>query len=231
MKRFLPLLILVITVSMIFAVPLVYAEDKEVKRVEKSTEVLNQIMAIPEESIPSAIFNNAKGVAVLPGVVKVGLILGGKGGYGVLSVRNEDGSWSNPNFIGLAGGGIGLQIGAQATDYILVFKSRKDIDTIVKGKTTLGTDLGVAAGPVGRQATAATDFKTAVYSYSRSKGVFAGVSLEGSTLQINHEANAKYYGKDGITPEDIFANKGVKVPASAQEFKKTLAKHATTPSD
>ena len=230
MKRFLPLLILVITVSMIFAVPLVYAEDKEVKRVEKSTEVLNQIMAIPEESIPSAIFNNAKGVAVLPGVVKVGFILGGKGGYGILSVRNEDGSWSNPNFIGLAGGGIGLQIGAQATDYILVFKSRKDIDTIVKGKTTLGTDLGVAAGPVGRQATAATDFKTAVYSYSRSKGVFAGVSLEGSTLQINHEANAEYYGKEGINPEDIFANKGVKVPPSAQEFKKTLAKH-TTPSD
>ena len=230
MKRLLPLIV-VTALSMVFASSLVYGEEKEVKRVEKSTEVLNQIMAIPEESIPSAIFNNAKGVAVLPGVVKVGLILGGKGGYGVLSVRNEDGSWSNPNFIGLAGGGIGLQIGAQATDYILVFKSRKDIDTIVKGKTTLGTDLGVAAGPVGRQATAATDFKTAVYSYSRSKGVFAGVSLEGSTLQINHEANAKYYGKDGITPEDIFANKGVKVPASAQEFKKTLAKHATTPSD
>ena len=203
MKRSLLLVILVIAVSMIFAFPLVYAEDKEVKRVEESTEVLNEIMAIPEESIPPAIFGHAKGVAVLPGVVKVGLILGGKGGYGVLSVRNEDGSWSNPNFIGLAGGGIGLQIGAQATDYILVFKSRKDIDTIVRGKTTLGTDLGIAAGPVGRQATAATDFKTAVYSYSRSKGVFAGVSLEGSTLQINHEANAKYYGKEGISAEDL----------------------------
>ena len=113
-------------------------------RVETSTQVLNEIMAIPEQGIPPALLRNAKAVAVLPGVIKAGLILGGRGGYGILVVHNEDGSWSNPNFIGLAGGGIGLQIGAQATDFILVFKSRKDVDTIVRGKTTLGADVGVA---------------------------------------------------------------------------------------
>ena len=228
MKKLVSLVVLVAAVSMFFASPLVYAGDKEVKRVETSTQVLNEIMAIPEQSIPPALLSNAKAVAVLPGVIKVGLILGGKGGYGILTVHNEDGSWSNPNFIGLAGGGIGLQIGVQATDFILVFKSRKDVDTIVKGKTTLGADVGVAAGPVGRQAAVATDFKAAIYSYSRSKGLFAGVSLEGATLQIHREGNEKYYGKKGIAPDDIFAGKGVETPPSAVEFKKTLAKYATT---
>jgi lipid-binding SYLF domain-containing protein len=227
MKKLFWVTILVVGLSMISASSLVYASEKEVKRVETSTQVLNEIMAIPEQSIPPALLRNAKAVAVLPGVIKAGLILGGRGGYGILVVHNEDGSWSNPNFIGLAGGGIGLQIGAQATDFILVFKSRKDVDTIVKGKTTLGADVGVAAGPVGRQAAAATDFKAAIYSYSRSKGVFAGVSLEGSTLQMHPEGNERYYGKKGIAPDDIFAGKGVETPPSAVEFKKTLGKYST----
>jgi lipid-binding SYLF domain-containing protein len=208
-----------------------WAESKEASKVESAADVLEEIMAIPEKGIPPSLLDDAHGIAVIPGLIKVGFVVGGRYGTGVLAVREKPGGWSNPVFVSIAGGSVGWQIGAESTDVVLVFKSRKSIDGIMKGKFTLGADAAVAAGPVGRRAEAATDekLKAEIYSYSRSRGLFAGVSLEGSALQIDDEADAAYYGKKGIGPADILSGKGVKAPPSAARLGKALAKHAPGP--
>jgi lipid-binding SYLF domain-containing protein len=207
----------------------VEAGSKEVDKVQAATEVLTELMAIPEKGIAPLLFQNAYGVAVIPAVVKASLVVGGRYGWGVLVVRKKEGGWSNPSFVSLTGGSVGYQIGAQSTDVILVFKSRKSIDGIMQGKFTLGADAAVAAGAVGRQAEAATDLqlKAEIYSYSRSRGLFAGVALEGAALQIDNKSNAAFYGKIGITPADIFTNKAREVPAAATEFKQVLERYST----
>jgi lipid-binding SYLF domain-containing protein len=206
----------------------VEAGSKEVEKVQAATEVLTELMAIPEKGITPILLQNAYGVAVIPAVVKASLVVGGRYGWGVLAVREKEGRWSNPSFVSLTGGSVGYQIGAQSTDVILVFKSSKSIDGIVKGKFTLGADAAVAAGAVGRQAEAATDLqlKAEIYSYSRSRGLFAGVALEGAALQIDNKSNAAFYGKIGITPADIFTNKAREVPAAATAFKQVLKKYS-----
>jgi len=122
-----------------------------------------------------------------------------------------------------------LQIGAQSSDVILVFKSKKSVDGIIRGKFTLGADAAVAAGPVGRQAGAGTDiqFKAEIYSYSRSRGAFAGVSLDGATLQIDNEWNHGFYNDTSITADKIFTDKSIKAPAVASKFIKTLSQHSS----
>jgi lipid-binding SYLF domain-containing protein len=184
MRKSLSLLIAVTTVCVFFTPPLLQAGSKQVAKVKAATKVLKQIIAVPGQSIPPSLLRNAQGVAVIPGVIKAGFIIGGRGGRGILVLRKKENCWSNPSFVTLAGGSIGCQIGAQSADVILVFKSRKGVDGIVKGKFTLGADAAVAAGPVGRQAEAATDIqlKAEIYSYSRSRGLFAGISLEGAAL-------------------------------------------------
>ncbi len=197
------------------------AGSDEVKKARDATEVLKEISAIPEKTIPPSLLEGAYGVAVLPDVIKFGFIAGGRYGKGLLSVR-ENGAWSDPSFITITGGSVGFQIGAQSTDIILVFKTRKGIEGITKGKFTLGADAAVAAGPVGRQAEAATDIqlKAEVYSYSRSRGLFAGIALEGASIEIDNKANEAFYGKI-VTPAEIFAG-SVEAPASAQKFKGEL---------
>ena len=205
----------------------VEAQSKQAGKVEVANEVLTEIMAIPEKGIPPALLRNAYGIAIIPGVLKASFVVGGRYGWGVLAVRSKESGWSSPCFVSLAGGSVGYQIGAQSTDVILVFKSRRSIDGIIRGKYTIGADAAVAAGPVGRQAGAATDveFKAEIYSYSRSRGLFAGVSFEGAALQIDHNSNVAFYGKQDITPSDIFAGKGIEVPARANEFKHVLTKY------
>jgi lipid-binding SYLF domain-containing protein len=201
---------------------------KETTRVETASEVMEKIMEIPETAIPPALLADAQGIAVIPGVIKLGFVVGGQYGNGVLVVRGKDGAWSNPVFVTLISGSIGWQIGAQATDFVIVFKTPRSIDGIMKGKYTLGADAAVAAGPVGRRAEAATDveLKAEIYSYSRSRGLFAGVSLEGSSLQVDHESDAAFYGKGDIRPSEILEGKEAKAPAAAESLKKTLEKHA-----
>lgn len=203
------------------------AAGEEEEKIGEATEVVREIMAIPEKGIPPALLRNAYGVAVFPGVIKVGLIVGGRYGKGVLVVREKDGDWSAPSFVTLTGGGIGWQIGAQSTDVILVFKSRKSIEGIMKGKFTLGVDAAAAAGPMGRSAEAATDaqLRAEIYSYSRSRGLFAGVSLEGAALRIDDEANAAFYGKKELGAADIFAGKGGEPPA-VRKLHRVLAEYA-----
>lgn len=146
------------------------AGQAEDDRLHSATDVLHQISEIPENAIPPELLANAYGIAVIPGVIKAGFVVGGRWGKGVIAVRQDSG-WSNPSFITLAGGSIGWQIGAQSTDIILVFKTRRGVENLAASKVTLGADAAVAAGPVGRQASAATDaqMKAEIYSYSRSR--------------------------------------------------------------
>ncbi len=201
-----------------------HAATRQEQRVADATDVLDQLLRIPEQSIPPALLARAYAVAVVPNVVKAGFGLGFRHGKGILVVRNADNSWSNPAFIALTGGSLGFQIGAQSTDIILVFKTRKGVEDITSGKFTLGADAAVAAGPVGRSTSAATDvqFKAEVYSYSRNRGLFAGVSLEGSSVSMDRNSNAAFYGSSSMTPEQIFASSGNAAPAVANNFVQLL---------
>lgn len=200
------------------------AQTKEEKRVADATDVIDQLLRIPEQGIPPSLLSRAHGVAVIPNMIKAGFVIGGRHGKGVLVVRQPDNSWSNPAFIRLTGGSVGWQAGAQSTDIILVFKTRKSVEDITRGKLTLGADASVAAGPVGRHTEVATDikFKSEVYSYSRSRGLFAGIALEGAGLTMDRKGNAAFYGSPSITPEQIFAGGGNAAPAVANSFVQLL---------
>lgn len=216
-----------ILLLLFIAVPAVqvWAADEETDRVNTSIEVLEKIMAIPEKGIPPALLQDAQGIAIVPGVIKVGLVLGGQYGNGVLLVRGKNGEWSDPVFIKLMSGSVGWQIGAESTDFVLVFKTPRSVEGILNGKYTLGADAAVAAGPVGRLAKAATDIelKAEIYSYSRSRGLFAGVSLEGSALQVDDRSDAAFYKSEDIHASGILAGKGFRTPAAAERLKRVVA--------
>jgi SH3 domain-containing YSC84-like protein 1 len=183
--------------------------------IRASHEVLQEFLGLQIRQIPDSLLAEAHGVAIIPDVVKLGFVLGGQRGHGVVIVRERDGSWRAPQFVTITGGSIGWQVGAQSSDFVLVFKSQKSVEGLLRGKFTLGADAAVAAGPVGRRAGAATDaeLKAEIYSYSRSRGLFAGVSLEGSALQVDHGANASYYGPAGNGPVPPAAVKLVEIIA------------------
>ena len=164
-----------------FSLP-VSAATKEEQRVADAADVLDQFLRIPEQSIPPAMLSRAYAIAVVPNVVRIGFGLGARRGKGILVVRQDDNSWSNPAFVALTGGSFGFQAGVQSTDVILVFKSRRGVDNIANGKLTLGADASIAAGPVGRSVEGATDirFQSEIVSYSRTRGIFGGVALAGS---------------------------------------------------
>jgi lipid-binding SYLF domain-containing protein len=166
------------------------------RTIDSSSAVLKEFLDLQLKQIPAGLLADAHGVAIVPNVIKVGLVVGGQRGHGVVIVREKDGSWRAPTFMTLTGGSIGWQIGAQATDFVLVFKTQKSVDGLLKGKFTIGADAAAAAGPVGRRAGAATDgqLKAEIYTYSRSRGLFAGVSLDGSVIEIDNDANGAYYG-------------------------------------
>ncbi len=207
----------------------VIADNSGLVKIDDSVEVLEQTLSIPEKGIPPVLLDKADGIAIIPGVIKAGFILGGRYGKGILVVREKDGGWSNPVFITVAGGSIGWQIGVESIDIILVFKSSRSIEGIMKGKFTLGADASVAAGPVGRQASASTDIllQSEIYSYSRSRGLFAGLALDGAGIQINHDANEAFYGTGYALPADIIGNRQLKVPPVVDRLKKLLNEHAS----
>ncbi len=196
------------------------ADSRQDARLINSGEVLQELLQSPDQGIPTWLLERAYAVAVVPDVIKVGLGIGGRRGKGVLVVRKDDGSWSQPVFINLTGGSFGFQIGVQSTDVLLVFTSRAGIEGIVGGKLTLGADASVAAGPVGRQTGAATDIglNAQVYSYSRAKGLFAGVALDGSALTIDRTSNGTYYNMPGILASEILSDKAPPAPESARHY-------------
>ena len=191
-----------VLLSLFLLMPLsAFAGQKEDDRANNASRVLSEILRIPEDSIPSKLLNEAQAIAVIPDVVKAGFVIGGRRGKGLIAIRGSDGTWSNPSFIVLTGGSIGFQAGIQSADVILVFRNARGVDSIVNGKFTLGADASVAAGPVGRSAQASTDeqLKAEIYSYSRARGLFAGISLDGAVMQIDKKANAAIYGRDATS--------------------------------
>ena len=202
----------------------VSAESREDIRLATATNVLEELQRSPDQNVPNWLLERAYAVAIVPDVIKVGLGVGARHGNGVLVVRGDNGHWSNPVFIRLTGGSFGFQVGVQSTDVLLVFTSRAGVDGIVGGKVTLGADASVAAGPVGRQTAAATDigFTAQVYSYSRAKGLFAGIALDGSALTIDRGSNARYYQKPGVLASEIIAPSAPQPPSSGTQFVATL---------
>lgn len=200
-----------------------FAGQKEDDRANDASRVLSEILRIPEDAVPSKLLNEAQAIAVIPNVVKAGFVVGGRRGKGLIAVRGADGSWSNPSFIVMTGGSIGFQAGVQSADIILVFRSSRGVDSIVNGKFTLGGDASVAAGPVGRSAQASTDeqLKAEIYSYSRARGLFAGISLDGAAIQIDKKANAAVYGNQA-TSRMVLEGRGEKPSDAVVGFRDKL---------
>jgi lipid-binding SYLF domain-containing protein len=200
------------------------AGEREEARLLEATQVLADTQAMPDQRMPDWLLQRAQGIVVMPSVIKGALIFGGQGGKGVLTIRDAQGRWSNPVFVTLAGGSFGWQGGVEASDIILVFTTRRSVEGLTGGKVTLGADASVAAGPVGRQVSGATDMQldAEVYSYSRSKGLFLGLAIDGSVLTIDHKANASYYQRPGVLASDIIAGNAPAAPASAQRLLDTL---------
>src|SRR5262245_26962363 len=202
-------------------------DDKNVReykdRAAEASKVLTEIMNIPENSIPEELMARAHGIAVIPHVVKGAFGLGGQWGKGLMSQRREDGSWSTPAFVEIGGGSFGLQIGVQASDVVLVFTDESGIKGLLKSKLKLGADASATAGPVGRKAEVGTDaaLRSGVFAYSRSKGLFAGISLDGSVITIDGSTNRKVYGKE-VNGEQILLDNRVKPNATVQPFLTSL---------
>jgi len=202
------------------------AGEEETKRAENAVRVLKEVMMAPDKAIPRDLLQSAQAIAVIPDVIKAGFVVGGRHGEGLISVKTRDGTWSNPSYISITGGSVGFQAGVSSTDVILVFRTQRGVDSIVHGKFTLGADASAAAGPVGRTAQASTDaqLKAEIYSYSRARGLFAGVALDGSALTIDEDANEAVYGS-GVTARRIFEGGVTNVPNAVVDFRDRLEEY------
>lgn len=214
-----PALILAALLALVLAVPAASAATREEVTLQNATLVLREVQAMPDLQIPDWLLARAEGIVVLPSVIKFGLGVGMRIGNGVMVVRTRRGTWSNPVFVNIGAGSFGWQAGGQAADVVLVFTTRQSIEGITDGKLTLGADASVAAGPVGRTAMASTSvgFDAEVYAYSRTRGLFAGVSLEGSGIFISHRSNRRFYDEPRITASDILLG-DIAAPAPAAEL-------------
>jgi lipid-binding SYLF domain-containing protein len=184
----------------------VVADDDLAARVVRSLEVYHELGKTPDRAIPEPLLKNCKCIAIVPHVIKGAFVFGARHGRGVVSCRNPQGAWSPPAFFTLSGGSWGFQIGAEASDVVLFFMTERGAKSLLESKFTLGGKLGVAAGPVGRTAEASTDLKlnAEIYSYARSKGLFAGISLEGARLAADAKSIEKYYGEPVETRAILF---------------------------
>lgn len=206
-----------------------FGQDKEADRVEAAGTVISEIMNLPDD-IPQDVIDKADCVVVLPSVLKAAFIFGGSYGRGVMTCRSGHsfhGAWSAPTMMALEGASFGLQLGGQATDFVLLLMTPKSAANILSSKVKIGGDASAAAGPVGRNASAETDvtLRAEILSYSRARGLFAGVSLAGSTLRADNDANKRLYGKE-VTASAIVFDKAVPPPPSAAKLLKTLNTHS-----
>lgn len=215
-------LLAILVVGIASVSPMASGQGQEEQSVRSSIAVLNEIMAVPAQAIPQRLLADAEGIAIIPNVIKGGFVIGARHGRGTLLVRDENRGWHAPVFVTLTGGSVGWQAGVQSTDVILVFKTRKSIEGIFANKFTLGVDAAAAAGPVGRQAAAATDaqLKAEIFSYARSRGLFLGASLDGSMLRVDGMANAAYYRSAGPGQPAV-------VPPSALQLVQLVAQYNT----
>jgi lipid-binding SYLF domain-containing protein len=203
--------------------------EKETDRLENSGMVMEEIMNIPDD-IPQDLLDKAECVIVFPSVLKAAFIVGGSYGRGVMTCRGGEhftGPWGAPSMMALEAGSVGFQLGGQATDFVLLVMNPRGAQAILSNKVKLGADMSAAAGPKGRDATAATDvtLRAEILSYSRARGLFAGVSLEGSTLRPDNDANEKLYGRK-LTAEEIIRKGAAPVPPSGQKLISLLDKRS-----
>jgi len=192
--------------SLFFVLISAKAGDKETERVHNAANVLKEFGKM-KETIPHQLMEQSEGIVIIPKMINAGFGIGGKRGRGVAMVKLPNGKWSDPVFVTLTGGSFGLQIGVQSVDLILVFHHKGVLTKVENGDFTIGGDISAAAGPVGRSSSASTDYKleAEVYSYSRSRGLFAGITINGSNLAIDKSAIANFYG-DKSTSQEIFAS-------------------------
>lgn len=216
------LLVTLIVVASAQASP-AFASAREEARLIEASGVLEELFAQRDTAIPERLMARAYGIVVVPNVVKVAAVVGGRRGSGTMVVRDASGKFSDPIMVSLTGGNVGWQVGVQSTDIVLVFTTEKGIRGISDGKLTLGADASAAAGPVGRSASAGTDqsFSAEVYSYSRNRGLFAGVSLDGSVLSIDNKSNKGLYGKS-VTADEIIAGKASTDLDAAKRFERAI---------
>jgi SH3 domain-containing YSC84-like protein 1 len=190
--------------------------------VNQAATIIERFQAVPEKGIPQAVLKDARGLAVMT-VIKAAFGLSGRGGKGIVIARTPQG-WSGPSGIGTGGAGFGFQIGGQVTEFVIILNTDAAVKAFAQGaNVSLGGDISVAAGPIGRNVEAALLPVAAIYTYSRSQGLFAGISLEGTVIGARNDANAEYYGR-AVSPEDILSGK-IAPPAGAERLRKVLAKY------
>jgi lipid-binding SYLF domain-containing protein len=211
-----------IALSLTFSFSPSFAQDKQVEKIEASAKILKDFVGM-KESIPAEMLKVTEGIIIVPKLINAGFVLAGKRGKGIAVVKKADGSWSNPVFITLTGGSVGFQAGIQSVDLVLIFTDAATLENIGKGSFTLGGDISVTAGPVGRSSSANTDgkFEAEIYSYSRSKGLFAGISISGSVLDVDSKFNQAFYGNNAEASEIFSSSKKIKKPA-VTDLKKVL---------
>jgi SH3 domain-containing YSC84-like protein 1 len=224
MKRILSLML----VMALIGLP-AFAQKDENNRIKNAGQVMVEILNVPDD-IPEDLLDKAECVIVLPSVVKFAIGFGGSYGRGVMTCRSGkefSGPWSAPSMMAVEGGSFGFQLGGQATDFVLLVMNQRGANSILTSQVKLGADVAAAAGPKGRDVAGATDvtMRAEILSYSRSRGLFAGISLEGSTLRPDNDGNERLYGK-GVTAKDIVINSAIHAPASAKLLVSTLNKRS-----
>ncbi len=214
----------ILVLAVLAALSTAPAQNTPAGRVDNAIQVIRDFTTLPEKGIPQALLSKIQGIAVFPGVLKAAFTVGGQYGRGLVMVRGANGQWSDPMFVRIYGGSVGWQIGVQKTDLVLVFRDAAAVKNIAKGKITLGVDASIAAGPVGRAAQANTDLQmnAEIYSYSRSKGIFAGIAINGATVQPDSGANRNFYGNATLTPDQVLAGQVRRVPRAARDLVRTM---------
>lgn len=224
MKSFLASLLCLLFVS---SATIASDRSDEVKRLQRATEVFTEIMKTPDKAIPGDLLDKAECIAVVPGLKKGGLGLGGKYGKGVVMCRKQNRSWTAPAFIAIEGGSFGLQIGFEQIDLVMLIMNRNGMERLLGDKFTIGADASAAAGPVGRQTAAQTNVRldAEILTYSRAKGLFAGISLDGATLRQSKDDNREFYGKD-VEARKILMDGTVAMPAEGRALASALSWHS-----
>lgn len=200
--------------------------DRDIARAQNATRVLQEIQMAPDRAVPHSLMQAAQAIAVIPDVIKAGLIFGGRFGEGLVSIKKPDGTWSDPAYIRLTGASVGFQAGVSSTDVILVFRNQAGVDRLIHGEFTIGADASAAAGPVGRYANASTNghLDAEIYSYSRARGLFAGVALDGARIGIDDAADQRVYGPN-VTARRVFEGQVDQVPPAIVSFKNKLEEY------
>lgn len=227
MRRSLVVTLLLLSLGAVGADPVTAARMPLDEKIRLATEVYQELLEVEEREVPQSLVDEASCIAVIPGVIKGAFGWGGRHGRGVLSCK-KDGSWSAPIFVTLSGGSFGLQIGAQSTDVVLFIVKERSVRSLLRSKFTLGGDLSVAAGPVGRSAELGTDIRlrAEIYSYAKSRGLFAGVSVEGARLAPHKKSIDKYYGRTVSAEEILFGSAITDLPTESRKLIEALGRSA-----